>query len=180
MKRRGRQPITAKGSTPEELAALGDTRLWLSLLQNPIYTTRTCPGCAKTPACPESCLGQWNKQGPRTPFFPAALCASSIASVSSPWRSIHEPLVGNSFISPQGFSPAQAHLGGSKPHHLLQLFLLQPNLVCIDARKELHKAAQKQPLRLFPATPKLFETLHQDLPVLLFLCAPIPCLQLGG
>lgn len=35
------------------------------------------------------------------------------------------------------------------------------------------KLLRNRPLRLFPATPKLFETLHQDLPVLLFPCALI-------
>lgn len=39
--------------------------------------------------------------------------------------------------------------------------------------KSCTKLLRNRPLRLFPATPKLFETLHQDFPVLLSPCAPI-------
>lgn len=177
MEGEGREPITAKGSALEELAALGEASLWLSPLQNHTAPGLALTGCAEAPGIQRPAwVNRTSKIQGHLSFLlllvPAAL----------PQWSIHEPLVGNSLISPQGFSPARAHPGGSKqstaPHHLLQLFLLQPRLLCTDARKELHKVAQKQaPPVISSCSKTLFETLHQDLPALLFFC---PCLHLGG
>lgn len=138
---RGREPITAEGSALEELAALGEASLWLNPLQNHIAPGLALTGCAEAPGTQRPAwVNKTSKIHGHLSFLlllvPAAL----------PQWSIHESLVGNSLIIPQGFSLPRAHLGGSKQstgsHHLIQIFLL--HLPCADARKELHKVAQKQ------------------------------------
>lgn len=97
----------------------------------------------------------------------------------SPWWVIHSSALKASPL------PEPTSLAASR----VQLHITSSSFSCsspirfaLMQDKSCTKLLRNRPLRLFPATPRLFETLHQDLPVLLFpwLLFFHPCLHLGG
>lgn len=88
----------------------------------------------------------------------------------SPWWVIHSSALKASPLpepTSAAASRAQLHITSSS------FSCSNPIRFALMQDKSCTKLLRNRPLRLFPATPRLFETLHQDLPVLLFPCAPI-------
>lgn len=170
MEGRGREPITAKDSTE-------GARLWLSPLQNHIAPGLAPTGCAEAPGVQRAAwVNRTSKVHGHLSFLlllvPAALPQFPAPSgqFMSPRWVIHP----SAFEAPPLPEPTSVAASRAQLHITSSSFSCSnPVWFALMQEKSCTKLLRNRPLRLFPATSELFETLHQDLPVLLSPCAPI-------